>query len=248
MRGGIIMAGTWFHGQTALLGLKNSFGVAGLVLCASSIGVGALAHDAGIGVLPLLIMTFFTWALPSQVILIAMMASGAGLIATALAVSLSAVRLMPMVTSMIPTIRNEDTPRWILLVIAHMTAATVWLEARRQAPTIPLEKRAVYILFMSLGLISMLMVGVMVGFHLASQVPVLISAALIFITPIYFLVAMFSAAQIKADYISIGLGFAFGPPITYLLPELDLMIAGLIGGSLAYGFFLLFEKGKEKAA
>lgn len=242
------MAGSWFDGQTALLGLKKSFSVAGLVLCASSIGVGALAHDAGIGALALLVMTFFTWALPSQVILIAMMASGAGLFATTLAVSLSAVRLMPMVTSMIPTIRSETTPRWILLVIAHMTAATVWLEARRQAPTIPLEKRAVFILFMSLGLISMLMVGVMIGFNLAAQVPVLVSAALIFITPIYFLVAMFSAAQFKADYISIALGFVIGPPFTYLVPELDLMFAGLIGGSVAYGFFVLFEKGKEKAA
>lgn len=242
------MADAWFDGQTAFLGLKKSFGVAGLVLCASSIGVGALAHDAGIGALPLLVMTFFTWALPSQVILIAMMASGAGLFATALAVSLSAVRLMPMVTSMIPIIRDETTPRWTLMVIAHMTAATVWLEARRQAPTIPREKRAVFILFMSLGLISMLMVGVMIGYNLAAQVPVLVSAALIFITPIYFLVAMFSAAHYKADYISIAAGFIIGPPFTYLVPELDLMIAGLVGGTLSYGFFLLFEKHKEKAA
>lgn len=239
---------SWFNPQSAAAGARASFGVAGVVLCASAIGAGALAHDIGIGLFPTLFMTFMIWALPSQIILLTMMEAGASLPATALAVSLSAVRLMPMVTSLIPTIRTGQTPRWVQALIAHMTAATVWLEARRMAPNQKIEQRASYVLFMSFGLVAMLMVGVSVGFVLSGSVPRVLAAAMILITPIYFLVAMFMAAQIKADYISIGLGFALGPPFAYLVPELDLMIAGVIGGSLAFGFYWYFERSGQTPA
>ncbi len=233
---------SWFWRHAFFHGVRKSLGVAALVLATSSIGFGALAHDSGISLTATVLMMLVIWALPGQVILITVMNTNAGLAAAALAVTLSAVRLMPMVASLLPVIRTGQTPRWVLALIAHMIAATTWLEARRHTPGLPAEERVSFVLGHALGLVSIVTSTIVLGYFLAAVLPTLLAAGLMFLIPIYFLVALIMSASIPADYISIFLGAVLGPVFAVITPNLDLMFAGVIGGTLAYGFYLLAKR------
>src|SRR5689334_25083200 len=85
------------------------------VLFGTYIGIGALAHDFGFSVGWMVLSTLLIWAAPAQVILVSTLGS-ASLIDTALAVTLSSVRFMPMVVALLPMLRDAETrPRHLLL-------------------------------------------------------------------------------------------------------------------------------------
>ena len=71
-----------------------------LVLAGTYIGIGALTHDFGLSSWWLATSTVLVWAAPAQVILITTVTTGAALFEIALAVTLSAVRLFPMVVAL----------------------------------------------------------------------------------------------------------------------------------------------------
>ena len=53
--------------------------------------------------------------------------AGASLPAAFLTVALSSIRLMPMVAALIPEIRTEKTPTWLLLLLSHFIAITAYV-------------------------------------------------------------------------------------------------------------------------
>jgi len=62
-----------------------------LVLFATYLGIGALAHDTHFSLLWALCSTLFVWAGPAQIILITTLGSGATIIQSAIAVTVSAI-------------------------------------------------------------------------------------------------------------------------------------------------------------
>ncbi len=82
-----------------------------LVLFATYIGIGALAHDTHFSLFWALASTLFVWAGPAQIILLVALGSGATVIQAALAVTVSAIRLFPMVVSVLPMLRMPDTKK-----------------------------------------------------------------------------------------------------------------------------------------
>ena len=67
--------------------------VLSLVLFVTYIGIGALAHDTHFSLAWALMSTALVWAGPAQIILISTLASGATIVQTAIAVTVSAIRL-----------------------------------------------------------------------------------------------------------------------------------------------------------
>jgi predicted branched-subunit amino acid permease len=80
--------------------------VLSLVLFATYLGIGALAHDTHFSLLWALASTLLVWAGPAQIILISTLGSGATAVQAAIAVTLSAIRLFPMVVSVLPMMRT----------------------------------------------------------------------------------------------------------------------------------------------
>src|SRR5712691_612308 len=105
--------------------------VFGLVITGTYVGIGALAHDFGFNVTWAMLSTLLLWAGPGQVILISTLGAGAAYVEVALAVGLSSVRLLPMVVALLPLIRDRDTRDRDLLLPAHFTAASMWVESLR---------------------------------------------------------------------------------------------------------------------
>ena len=89
------------------------------------------------------------------------------------------------------------------------------------------------------GFWSAMMAGTVAGYALAGSVPVAVSATLLFLTPIYFVLSLLATSRTRMDLIAIGMGCALAPVLYLAAPGFDLLATGLIGGTLA---FLLRER------
>src|SRR5262245_59471206 len=126
-------------------GLRASWtSVFTLVLIGTYVGIGALAHDFGFSLLWVLVSTVVVWAGPAQVIMISALGSGAAPLEVALAVGLSGVRFLTMVVSLLPLLRSPQTRFRDLVLPAHFTAASMWVESFRLLPAVPRERRIAF--------------------------------------------------------------------------------------------------------
>jgi predicted branched-subunit amino acid permease len=204
------------------------------VIFGTYIGIGALAHDYGFSVLWLTLSTLLVWAAPAQVILISTLGTGASLIVAALAVALSAVRLLPMVVTLLPVVRAPQTHKRHLLVVAHFTAISMWVESLRLLPQVPRERRVAFSVGLGTGLMSSAVIAGVAGFYLAAGLPVLLAGALLFLTPLSFLISIVRNSRTLIERLAFGLGLVVAPALVVAKVELDLLWTGLIGGTLAY--------------
>src|SRR3981189_570992 len=99
-----------------------------LVLFATYLGVASLAHDPHFSLGWVLASTLLVWAGPAQIILISTLGSGATVVQAAIAVTVSAIRLFPMVVSVLPMMRTPRTKRRHLVLATHFIAVTLWVE------------------------------------------------------------------------------------------------------------------------
>ena len=204
------------------------------VLFGTYIGIGALSHDFGFSIGWSLLATILIWAGPAQVILISALGSGASLIEAAIAVGLSAVRLLPMVVTMLPMLRRPGMRTWRVLLPAHFTAVSLWVEALRLLPRVPRESRVAFCNGLGTGYGVCAIGATAVGFYLAASPPPLLSAALLFLTPLAFLMSTLRNARLLVDRLALALGLMLGPLFAYWQVGLDLMWSGIAGGTAAY--------------
>jgi predicted branched-subunit amino acid permease len=205
-----------------------------LVLAGTYIGMGALAHDFGFPPWWLALSSILVWAAPAQVILISALGTGASLFEAALAVTLSGIRLFPMVVALLPLLRGPSTRLRDLLLPAHFTSVSMWVESLRLLPGMPQNRRITFCNGLSVGYMGTAVVFGFVGYYLAAGLPVLLAATLLFLTPMSFLISTANNARMMVDRLALGFGLVLGPLLTYLAVGVDLMWTGLIGGTLAY--------------
>jgi predicted branched-subunit amino acid permease len=204
------------------------------VISGTYIGVGALAHGFGFAPWWLGLSTVFMWAAPAQVILISALGGGSPLIEAAIAVTLSAVRLLPMVVALLPQLRGEGVRLRDLLLPAHFTAVSMWVESLRLLPMIAHERRVAYCNGVAVGFMSAATGSGFIGYYLAAELPPLLAGALLFLTPLAFLMSTARNARQMMDKLALALGLVIGPLLAYYHVGLDLMWTGVIGGALAY--------------
>src|SRR5262245_61078529 len=205
-----------------------------LVLAGTYIGIGALTHDFGLSSWWLAISTVLVWAAPAQVILITTVTTGAALFEIALAVTLSAVRLFPMVVALMPVLRGPTTRLRDLLLPTHFTAVSMWVESLRLLPNLEHQWRIPFCNGLSAGYMGTATVFGFVGFYLAAGLPPLLAGGLLFLTPMSFLMSTARNARMMVDKLGLVFGLLIGPVLTVLDVSLDLMWTGLVGGTLAY--------------
>ena len=216
-------------------GVKSAlFSVFFLVLMGTYIGIGALAHDFGLTSWWLAVSTILVWAAPAQVILISALGAGAPLFEIALAVTLSAIRLFPMVVALLPLLRGEGTRQRDLLLPAHFTSVSMWVESFRLLPALPRQRRIPFCNGLSVGYMGTAATFGFVGYYLAAGLPPLFAGALLFLTPMSFLISTANNSRMMIDKLALVLGLLLGTLLTYFHVQLDLMWTGVVGGTLAY--------------
>ena len=206
-----------------------------LVLFATYLGIGALAHDTHFSLGWALASTLFVWAGPAQIILISTLGSGATIIQAAIAVTVSAIRLFPMVVSVMPMMRTPQTRRRELVLVAHLTAVTLWVECFRFLPHVPRERRIAFIHGLGSGLVSVCLVATTIGYGLAASLSQSFAAAILMLTPLAFLLSTARNCRAPADFVALALGLALYPLAAMLNSGVDILVSGVSAGTVAYG-------------
>jgi hypothetical protein len=219
----------WF-----LRGMRGIASLPAIILMLSFVGFAAFTAEAKIPVEQVMFMTGMVWALPAKVILVGSMLSGAHIATAFVAVTLSSVRMMPMVAALVPEIRTTRTPTWLLLLVSHFVAITAWVFAMERVRDVPRAGRVAFFagFGMTLTLANILLVGLVYG--VVSEFPPIVSGCLFFLTPIYFLTSIWVSARHRVIYWALGIGLALGWLFAVITPEYDILLAGLVGGTLAW--------------
>ena len=207
------------------------------VITGTYIGVGALAHDFDFDLIWVMLSTCLVWVAPGQVILISALGTGAPHMEVALAVGLSSVRLFPMVVTLLPLIKISSTRYRELLLPAHLTSVSMWVEALRLLPARPREGRIPVCNGLAAGFMLAAHMGTVIGFYLASLLPAMLTAGLLFLTPMSFLCSTTRNARLLVDRLALVFGLILGPLLTLWQVSLDLLWTGVIAGSAAYSIY-----------
>lgn len=211
-------------------------------LFATCLGIGALAHDLGFSPLWAILGTALIWAAPAQMILMTALGGNGTAVQAAIAVTLSAIRLMPMVISLLPMLRGPKTKSWHLILPTHFIAVTVWVEGMRLVPGIPRERRVAFVNGLGTGVMGATIVATIVGYNLAATLPPLFGAAVLFLTPISFLLTTAGNSRQLVDRLALLLGVALMPLAAMLNTGIDMLIAGVSAGTIAYAVHRLRRK------
>jgi predicted branched-subunit amino acid permease len=206
-----------------------------LVLFATYLGIGALAHDTHFSLGWVLASTALVWAGPAQIILISTLGSGATVVQAAIAVAVSAIRLFPMVVSVLPMMRTPQTKRRQLIFTTHFIAITMWVECFRLLPKVPRERRIAFTNGLGVGLMSVCLMATALGYGLAANLPKLFGAAILLLTPLAFLLSTARNCRQLADIVALALGLALFPFASMLNTGVDILISGVSAGTIAYG-------------
>ncbi len=223
------------YGSAFLGGMRaGATSVFMVVIVGSYISIGALAHDFGFPIPWVVLSTVLIWAAPAQLILISALGAGGPPLEVALAVGLSGMRLFPMVVSLLPLLKTPATRSREVIVPAHFTAISMWIEALRLLPKVPRAARIPFANGIGTCLMAGAVVASIIGYRLAQTLPSLLVAALLFMSPMSFLMSAVRNAYFTADRVALVVGLVLAPLLAWRGVELDLMWTGLVGGVAAY--------------
>ena len=215
-------------------GMRDSIGSPALVLGASFVGFGSLLYELDISLLLGFLSIVTTWALPAQVASVEMFARGAPLFAVFVAVALINFRFLPMTVAMLPLLRQPGKPTWWLYVQAHFIAVTTWVLVMLRGPEMPPDQRPPYFWGGVTMVIPAALIGTTIGYIAAGAVPPQVTHGLIFLNPVFFMLVLLVDLRQRARAYALLLGAVLGPALHAATPTWSLLIAGLVGGTVAF--------------
>lgn len=217
-----------------LFGMRVGCSVPALVLFSTALGFGALMRDGGFSFAQAAFVTGTMFAMPNQVMLIDQFSRNETLAATALAVALTAMRLLPMTVSLIPMLDRPKRRLVVDLAASHFVTITTWLEGNRHLPKLATQLRVPFFLGLGGTIAGLMLLGTLLGYGIAQRVPPLVTTALLFTTPVYFFLSLITTSRSRMDFVAVGAGTVLVPVAHYVVPGFDLLATGLVGGTLAF--------------
>lgn len=214
--------------------MRDALGVPAAVLAAGMLGFGALAFESGLSFLLAVACTAGIWALPGQIVLIEMHASGAPGPVTVLAVMLTAARFLPMSISLLPVVRDSASSRASLYAAAQFLAMTSWAWTMRRCTDLPREVRLAYFIGFAGTCWAVGTIATAAGYFLAGSFPPLLRLGFVFLNPVYFVVLLIGDARTTLAAVALACGAVAGPLLHLVNPQWSVMLGGLLGGTAAY--------------
>jgi predicted branched-subunit amino acid permease len=213
--------------------LLDALSLPAFILLFTMMGFGSLARGAGFDAEMAILASLLIWGLPGQLAMVELTSTGQGFIAIVFACSLANARFLPMVVSFVPAMAwgRASLPR--MLLDAQLLSINSWAVCMREFPNIEPEFRHRYYISFASSILFAAVVGTLIGYHGAVLLPAVIVLGLIFVSPLFFALVL-SAVPGRPERLSMLLGCATIPVAHYLFPSVDLLITGVIGGSLGF--------------
>ena len=219
-----------------LKGFKSIKGVGSpaIALGASFVAIGALLKNLGFTIQESIFSTFLTYALPGSLVMAESMLIGASLLNIFLAVWFVNARLYPMAVSLFPLMMHKSQPKWKYYFSCHFIAVSAWLIMKSNYKKIPKEYRIDYWIGIGSATVSVSVIGTFIGFYFSEYMNKDMMIGLAILNPVYFLCMMVGASKTIQVTLSVLLGIILGPIIYLFSPEWSILLAGVIGGTIAY--------------
>ena len=221
-----------------LKGLKANIGLRSpaIPLAACFIALGALLKDAGLNLQQSTASSFFTYALPGQLVMAESLVLGASLVNIFIAVWLVNFRLYPMTVSLFPILKHKSQPRWKYYLSCHFLAISSWLIAKDLCKKINIKYRIDFWIGVGFGTWSTAVIMTIVGYSLTDYLNKDIMIGLAIVNPVYFFCMMIGAMKNLSMNIAIIGGVILGPIVYLFSAEWAILITGLISGTIAFLF------------
>lgn len=213
--------------------MLDALSLPAFILLFTMMGFGSLARGAGFGAEMAALATLFIWGLPGQLAMVELTVTGQGIVAIVFACSLANARFLPMVVSFVPAMSRGKSSLPAMMLDAQLLSINSWAVCLREFPQIEPEFRHRYYLTFASSILAAAVTGTLLGYHGAVLLPAVLVLGLIFVSPLFFALVL-SAVPGRAERFSMILGCATIPLAHYLFPSVDLLITGVVGGSLGF--------------
>ncbi len=213
--------------------ILDALSLPAFILLFTMMGFGSLARGAGFDAEMAALASLLIWGLPGQLAMVELTSTGQGLIAIIFACSLANARFLPMVVSFVPALSRGRSNLPGMLLDAQLLSINSWAVCLREFPQIEPEFRHRYYVTFASSILTAAVIGTLLGYHGAVLLPAALVLGLIFVSPLFFALVL-SAVPGRAERLSMILGCATIPIAHYLFPSVDLLITGVVGGSLGF--------------
>ena len=218
------------------LGFKSvrSFDSPAIALACSFIAIGALLKNIGFNLKQSFFSTFFTYALPGQLVMAESFFIGASLINIFIGVWLVNARLFPMAVSMFPLLKSNKQPKWKYYLSCHFLAVSSWLIMKKDYRTITEEFRIDFWIGIGTATWSIAIISTVFGFFVSDYLSKDMMIGLAIVNPIYFFCMLIGSIKNIAIGTSVILGTILGPAFYLISPEWCILFGGVSAGIIAF--------------
>lgn len=231
------MPDTLVHGHRAVFwrAIRDSLSLPAFILLTTMMGFGSLARVSGFEPGMAVAATLLIWGLPGQIAMVDLTVAGHGLVATVMACSLANARFLPMVVSFLPTIRQGNPRPLGMFVSAQLLSINSWAMCLKAFPGIEPAYRRFYYTVFAVSILSAAVAGTFLGYQASGVMPEPMLLGFVFLSPLFFALVL-TAVPDRGGRLSLLFGCLVMLVANALVPKVDLLVTGLVGGSA--GFFV----------
>jgi multidrug efflux pump len=102
-------------------------------------------------------------------------------------------------------------------------------------PQVPRERRIIFVNGLGCGLLSICLTANLVGYFLAANLSQTLGSAILMLTPLAFLFSTARNSRTLADMLALVLGLVLYPVAALMNSGLDILVSGVVAGTIAYG-------------
>ena len=220
----------FYKGIQSLVGLRSP----ALALACSFIALGALFKQSGFSLPQSLASSFFTYALPGQLVMTESFLIGASIINIFLSVWLVNFRLYPMTVALVPVLKHKSQPRWKYYLSCHFIAVSAWLIMKNNYETVDKKNRIDFWIGIGTATWCVAIIGTIIGFLASDYLSKDMMIGLAIVNPVYFSCMMAGSMKNIQISLSIVLGAILGPLFFFISPEWSILYGGFIAGTVAF--------------
>ena len=229
-------------------GLLTGYGFSGIGMSAAMLGFGVYAGEAGLDLSLCIGALLILWSLPGMVIFVSLYTIGTPIILLFTTVLLANMRQFFLVLSgmVLMNINSHKIPFISKLFWAHLISPTSWAELVKIKDEINEKQLLYFFKGLTTGLVSICLIGTIIGYYLYNILPTYLVSIPVFIMPLYITILMLRAVELfyRVAVISGGL---IGPVLFPYTGDWSIIIAGISGGTIGLCVNYFVEKGNKNA-
>jgi len=226
------------------LGVIDASKIPSIALITSMMSYASLVRESGLDFSFAIASSALMWALPGQIALVELHSAGATLLAAVLAVAMANARFFPMTATMVPLFSQGVKRKLWLYPLSHFITFNSWLWVVRRFPEFREDQRVWY--FLGFGCVCYIsgLIGTVLGYFVSEFLPSGIMLGLVYLLVVYFIVMLADIRNSNA-LISVLCGAIAGPLFHALSNDWGILLAGLIGGTIAFFMLGKFQKARN---